>query len=131
MGIPIPCTHAYDNPAVQRCCEARNLMIHRNQTETDEEGVERVMSAEPGIRQNIELMKAIHKMQEMDPSSAYQQAMPTPVGREAIQDYIACVLHGVSIGAIDSEVSPRLLYGAQVALSAIPKIVFRQPNSRF
>ena len=49
----------------------------------------------------------------------YRAAMPAPSGRDGIRDFIACVAHGVLIGAIDAKDSKVLLYAAQVAQSAL------------
>ena len=49
----------------------------------------------------------------------YRAAMPAPSGRDGIRDFIACVAHGVLIGAISATDSKVLLYAAQVAQSAL------------
>ena len=52
---------------------------------------------------------------------AYCLAMPSLTGPDSISDFIACVTHGMLLGAIPSADATRLLYAAQVAHSAIPK----------
>ncbi len=52
---------------------------------------------------------------------AYCSAMPHLTSRQAISDYIACVAHGIAIGAIPASRGSQLLYGAQVASSTLPK----------
>src|ERR1700760_4563432 len=52
---------------------------------------------------------------------AYQKALPPLAGQENIQNFIACVAHGMLIGAFLSEDGARLLYAAQVALTAAHK----------
>lgn len=47
---------------------------------------------------------------------AYRNAMPTLSGQENISDFIACVAHGMLVGAIDATVGAKLLYAAQVAV---------------
>jgi hypothetical protein len=49
----------------------------------------------------------------------YCKAMPRLSGYENIRDFIACVAHGMLIGAIDCDYSAKLLYAAQVALSTV------------
>ena len=49
----------------------------------------------------------------------YRKAMPRLSGYENIRDFIACVAHGMLIGAIDGDDGTRLLYAAQVALSTV------------
>lgn len=49
----------------------------------------------------------------------YRTAMPVPSGRKGIRDFIACVAHGVLIGAITPRESTALLYAAQVAQSTL------------
>jgi hypothetical protein len=40
---------------------------------------------------------------------------------DCIRDFIACVVHGIAIGAIPSSEGTRLLYRAQVAHSALSR----------
>jgi hypothetical protein len=54
-------------------------------------------------------------------SVSYRAAMPSLIGSDNIRDFIACVARGVLLGAIDSKDSSKLLYAAQVALSAQPR----------
>jgi len=49
----------------------------------------------------------------------YRKAMPRLSGYENIRDFIACVAHGMLIGAIDWDYSTKLLYAAQVALCTV------------
>jgi hypothetical protein len=44
--------------------------------------------------------------------------MPPLLGAENIREFIACVAHGMLIGAIENKDATRLLYAAQVAFSA-------------
>jgi hypothetical protein len=53
--------------------------------------------------------------------TAYYNAMPPLSSRENIQGYIACVAHGVLVGAISESACSKLLYAAQVAISALPR----------
>jgi hypothetical protein len=51
---------------------------------------------------------------------AYAATLPKLSNADCIRDFIACVVHGMAIGAIPSSEGTRLLYGAQVAHSALP-----------
>jgi len=51
---------------------------------------------------------------------AYAANLPMLANADCIRDFIACVVHGMAIGAIPSSEGARLLYGAQVAHSAQP-----------
>jgi hypothetical protein len=51
---------------------------------------------------------------------AYAATLPMLSNADCIRDFIACVVHGMAIGAIPSSEGARLLYGAQVAHSALP-----------
>lgn len=51
-------------------------------------------------------------------NSAFRDAMPSLSGIENIQDFIACVADGMMFEVISSLEAPRLLYAAQVAVSA-------------
>ena len=47
----------------------------------------------------------------------YRKAMPPLTGRENIQNFIACVAHGMLMKIIEPADATRLLYAAQVAQS--------------
>jgi hypothetical protein len=49
---------------------------------------------------------------------AFQKALPTLTGLENIRNFIACVAHGMLIGAILFPDGARLLYAAQIARAA-------------
>jgi hypothetical protein len=51
-------------------------------------------------------------------NNAFSNAMPPLSTLESIRDFIACVAHGILIGVFSTEQSTRLLYAAQVAISA-------------
>jgi hypothetical protein len=51
-------------------------------------------------------------------AKAFRGAMPSLLGGENIRDFIACVAHGMLIGAIENNDATKLLYAAQVAFSA-------------
>jgi hypothetical protein len=49
---------------------------------------------------------------------AFRAAMPSLVGYENIRAFIACVAHAILTDALNGKDSTKLLYAAQVALSA-------------
>jgi hypothetical protein len=120
-----PCTHEPLTPAVQRCCDARNRMIEIDRRPLDPDYKD---DDYPEIPKDDDLrslsryqVKTFTLLNDRDPSLAYRSLMPQPTTREAIQDYIACVLHGIAIEAIDEGTGTKLLYGAQIAIAALPK----------
>lgn len=52
-------------------------------------------------------------------AEAYRDAMPHLLGYENICDFIACTTHGMLLGALETSRSTKLLYAAQVALTAL------------
>jgi hypothetical protein len=107
-----PCTHEPLSPAVQRCCEARNRMIELDRSSLDPnfKGIPDPPKTND-IREQFEFQtKALLYLADNDPSLAYRSNMPQPTTREAIQEYIACVLHGIAIEAIDQACGTKLLY---------------------
>ena len=56
---------------------------------------------------------------DLDAERAYRHAMPPLSGYENIRDFIACVAHGMLIGAIQGTDGARLLYAAQVAATTV------------
>jgi hypothetical protein len=83
---------AFANPAVARCCDAR----------------ERVYKAQRAKSAG-----------RVDAAHAYRSALPPLSGSESIRDFIACVAHGMFTGAIEGNDGSKLLYAAQVAFTAV------------
>ncbi|MGC2612443.1 MAG: hypothetical protein WA354_00325 [Terracidiphilus sp.] len=50
---------------------------------------------------------------------AYRRSLPTLAGYDNIGSFVACVAHGIAIGAIEGVCASRLLYAAQVAKSTL------------
>lgn len=86
---------ALANPAVARCCKAWKRVYRSVLTEEQSE------------------FRASRKAGE-----AYRAAMPTLDNRENCQEFVACVTHGILLGAISDRDGGKLLYAAQVALAA-------------
>jgi hypothetical protein len=53
-------------------------------------------------------------------AAAYRETMPALSGSHNIADFIACVGHGLVLGAIPANDAARLIYAAQVAHTANP-----------
>jgi hypothetical protein len=82
-------------PAVARCCEAWQLAY------------------------DAELKKGKHDCLAREAAGgAYRNAMPPLSDTESIRDFVACVAHGLLIKAIEDNSVGKLIYAAQVALSA-------------
>ena len=54
-------------------------------------------------------------------SEAFRNAMPLLDGYDGVRNFIACVAHGILIGAISEKRGGQLLYAAQVAMASIPR----------
>jgi len=91
------------NPAVRRCCDVMERAC-RDVLRTAEE--------EDDDRGDVEYLA------RRAPREAYCKAMPPLAGADNICDFIACVAHGMLVGAISGSESTRLLYAAQIATSA-------------
>ena len=86
---------AVENPAVALCCAA---YASAEQAAKDQ-GKGDIYSAFVAIK-------------------AFRKALPPLTGQQNISDFIACVAHGMLIGAVDGAGGARLLYAAQVASTA-------------
>lgn len=66
----------------------------------------------------------------IEAGEAYRNAMPLLSGYEGVRDFLACIAHGILIGAIKPEISGQLLYAAQIALNTLPHEPrqFKQPK---
>jgi hypothetical protein len=87
---------ALKNPAVAHCCE----VWESTRLKAENQGKIPVLAR-----------VAAHK--------AFQKSLPPLTGLENIRDFIACVAHGMLIGAILFRDGARLLYAAQVAHAAV------------
>lgn len=86
---------AFANPAVACCCKAWKRAYR---------AAIRNKEAAPNAARNA--------------GEAYRAAMPPLTTRESCNDFLACVTHGLLIGAICEKDSGKLLYAAQVARTA-------------
>ena len=121
MDYHVLCTHPPLSPAVQQCCDARNRAIEANLALTPDE----IPDLPPNMDDLMEFQKfkirAMQKCAAALPYTAYVTAMPEPVGRRGIKAFIACVAHGMIIGAIDRDEAKDLLYAARTAFAATGK----------
>jgi hypothetical protein len=123
-----PCTHEPLSTAVQRCCDARNHMIYFDRNGPSEGLPEPAKDIDTNLEARVMFQaRAMHFLHDHDPSLAYRAAMPEPIGRRQIKQYIACVMHGLAIEAITHEEARNMLYGARIATLAINK---RGPNKK-
>ena len=113
-----PCVHEPLSPVIQRCCDARNRVFldvansFRPKLSADNPAMNPHKLADLLARagESYETTKAA--------SAAYRYAMPDPGTRQGIRDYIACVLHGMTVQAINKEDGASLLAGARIALAS-------------
>jgi len=100
-GPSVSSTHA--RAAVKRCCAAwqRAFDAHRKPP--------------PEGRGDSEYSASIQA------GKAYCNAMPLLVDYEGICAFMACLSHGILIGAIPKEKSGQLAYTAQVALTTVQR----------
>jgi hypothetical protein len=115
----IPCYAVHQDKAVQRCCALRNSLILDSPTpevrlQWDKEFLDLYETFEQVFGQDPKPFE-IAKVSAM----AYRAAMPDPIHRRAIKSFIACVLHAMSIGILDSDHGARLLNGARAATAAL------------
>ena len=87
---------ALANLAISRCAEAWED-AYREQMEEDESEYSATKKA----------------------GEAYRAALPPLTSRDNCRDFIACVAHGILLGAIPETSAGKLLYAAQVALGAV------------
>ena len=101
---------ALQNPAVAHCCQ----LWESTGSQALKEGRSLVLA---GV--------AAHK--------ACQRSLPPLTGLENIQDFIACVAHGMLQGSILSPEGARQLYAAQIAKSVAPQlgVTTRRGMTRF
>jgi len=88
--------------ALRRCCAAwqRAFDAFMEQCKGDNDHIDKIFAAK-------------------DASVAYCNAMPMLAGQDGVRDFLACVAHGILIGAIPKEKSSQLLHAARVTLASI------------
>jgi hypothetical protein len=112
-----PCLHEPLSPVIQRCCDARNRIfldaakaLRQPSSENPAMDAQKLTGLLAQVAEDIDTRNAA--------SAAYRYAMPDPSTRQGTKDYIACVLHGMTVDAINHRDGARLLAGARIALAA-------------
>jgi hypothetical protein len=117
-----PCLHRPLNPAVQRCCDARNTIL-RESGANQPPSLDALDPADPKFSSkkfNLEIRHTEHNSKTQEKAeTAFRLAMPDPSTRRGVQDYMACVLHGMTIGAISHNSGRELLSGARIVLTGL------------
>ena len=113
-----PCLHEPLSPVIQRCCDARNRIfldaakaLRQPSSENPAMDAQKLTGLLAQVAEDIDTRNAA--------SAAYRYAMPDPSTRQGIKDYIACVLHGMTVDAINHRDGARLLAGACIALASL------------
>lgn len=113
-----PCAHPPLDPVIQRCCEARNRVLAEKKAEVPQ------LPTKENPRYNGNLDALLMRFTYAGSHAcalgdeAFRASLPGLTSFENARDYIACVSHGIAIGAIRPNVGQRLLHAAKVALTA-------------
>jgi hypothetical protein len=116
----IPCRHKPLTPAIQRCCDARNSLLRElnaNQPPDPDQLDPSALSRYGGIGALNFLRSKYDKEGKQRAEAAYCSAMPDPSTRQGVKDFIACVLHGMTIDVFSNNKADMLIRGARVALT--------------
>ncbi len=112
-----PCVHEPLSAAVQRCCDARN-QVFLNAARILRQPTPDNPAMDAGKLASL-LGKAGEDFDTRNAAAAaYRYTMPDPSTRQGIRDFIACVLHGMTVDAINHRDGAALLAGARIALAA-------------
>lgn len=115
-----PCRHKPLSPAIQRCCDARNSVLRElnaNQPPDPKQLTPTELSRYGSIGALNHLRTKYDEEGRERAEAAYCFAMPDPSTRQGVKDFIACVLHGMTIDVFSSHKASMLLTGARVALA--------------
>ena len=112
-----PCLHEPLSPVVQRCCDARNrVFLDVANSLRPKPSADNPAMNPPRLADLLAKAGETYETQ-IAASAAYRYAMPDPGTRQGIKDYIACVLHGMTVQALNKEDGAALLAGARIALA--------------
>jgi len=103
MNLRDDSSPACGNSAVSHCCDGWELAFQEEMAKGEDDVIAAIEADE-----------------------AYRGTLPPLAGHENICDFIACVAHGMLIGAISESCGTKLLYAAQVANGADRQ----QPDAR-
>ena len=111
-----PCTTPYRNPALQRCCEARNRAIQK----AIEAEIARLLPVAYWQKSPVPPTAADANQQTVfgAGSNAFMAELPELDSLNNVRDYAACIAHAMALDVIDPSHGPKLLYAAQVILSS-------------
>jgi hypothetical protein len=117
-----PCLHRPLSPAVQRCCDARNTVI-RESNANQPPSLDTLDPKDPNFESKeykLRVLQGTHESQtERKAEYAYRLAMPDPSTRRGVQDYMACVLHAMTIGVLSHNSGRDLLSAARIVLTGL------------
>ena len=113
----VPCTHPPLSRAIQLCCDARNRILFGENTLRTPTFADNPNFDAEGFAKAVEDSTIKLNATELA-QAAYRAAMPDPSTRQGVRDYIACVIHGMTIGAISDYHGEIYLAAARVGLAA-------------
>jgi hypothetical protein len=117
-----PCIHRPLAPAVQRCCDARNIVI-REANANRPPSLDTLDPKDPKFEDKknhlgYEHYKYDNATQEKA-EIVYRLAMPDPSTRRGVQEYMSCVLHAMTIGVLSHNSGRDLLSAARIVLTGL------------
>ena len=111
----VPCIHPPLARAVQLCCDARNRILLGDGVLTTPRQADNPNFDAEGFAEAV--AQFTRKLSTFDLCRiAYHSVMPDPSTRQGARDFIACVLHGIAIGAIRADEGRVLLNGSRSAI---------------
>jgi hypothetical protein len=112
----MPCNHTTRNAAVERCCHARNRAIFAAR----EAEVDRLLKNpyHHGKPREVVADSATQETIFIAGYRAFMSELPDLDSAASVNDYTACITHGMALDVIDPALGPKLLYSAQIILSA-------------
>jgi hypothetical protein len=112
----VPCNHSTRNAAVERCCHARNRAIFAAM----EAEVDRLLENpyHHGRSREQIAKDANDRPIFIEGVRAFMSELPDLDSAANVYDYTACVTHGMALGIIEPSLGPKLLYSAQIILTA-------------
>jgi hypothetical protein len=111
-----PCNHSNRNAAVERCCHARNRAIFAAR----EAQMDRITAKPQFDGRSREDLEHLVSKQDIFTAGyyAFMSELPDLDSPATVYDYTACISHGMALDIIDPAIGPKLLYSAQIILSA-------------
>jgi hypothetical protein len=113
-----PCSHPPLDPVIQHCCEARNRVLAEKLAQVPELPTRENPNYDGSFDALIMQYTYSSGLACTLGDEAFRANLPALTSLQNATDYIACVSHGIAIGAIRPTVGQRLLHAAKVALTA-------------